>query len=125
MHLLRLAYSTQFVISLVAFFFLWGEVGGSAHLDMMPWYLKLGLGAAASLAFVRATAAAVAHEQAWNGKTLRWSGILASLLVFCALATYYYHVYEDPTEEDEDVVTELQPCRDSYRTALRTPAARA
>jgi len=111
MHLLRLAYSTQFAISLAAFFFVWGEVGGSAHLDLIPWHLKLGLGVLVSYAFVKATAAAVSREQTWNGGTLRWSGILVSLLIACGLATYYYHLYAEDTADEEDAVTELRPCR--------------
>jgi hypothetical protein len=114
MHVLRLAYSTQFVVSLVAFFLLWGEVGGAAHLDLMPWYLKLGLGVAAAYSFVRATAAAVSGEQAWNGGTVRWAGILLSILVASGLATYYYHVYAEDTADDEDAVTQVQPCRRDY-----------
>ena len=115
MHPLRLAYSTLFVISLVAFFMLWGEVGGSAHLDLMPWYLKAGLGGAAAFSFVRATAAAVARPQAWNGLTLRWSGILLSLLIACGVVTYYYHLYyEEADVESENAVTEVRlgggPC---------------
>jgi hypothetical protein len=125
MHLLRLAYSTQFVVSLVAFYMIWGEVGGTAHLDMMPWYLKLALGLAVSYSFVKATASAVSREQAWNGGTLRWTGILVSLLFTCGLATYYYHVYEEDTDDDEeDAVTEVQPCRRPYRPASPVNAAR-
>jgi len=107
---LRLAYATLYVISLVAFFFVWGEVGGSSHLDLMPWHLKLVLGAAAAYAFVRATAAAVAHTQTWNSLTMRWAAILLSLLISCGVATYYYHLnYEDTEEEEEEETTEVQP----------------
>jgi len=105
MPILRLAYTTQFLLALLAVFVLWGEVGGQGHLDLMPWYLKLGLGGGASLAVVKATAAAVSHERAWNGATLRWAGILLALLVGCGLASYYYHVYGEQDEGDDESQT--------------------
>jgi hypothetical protein len=101
MPILRLAYSTQFLIALIAIFVLWGQVGGQTHLDLMPWYLKLGLGAAAAFAIVKATMAAVGREPAWNGGTLKWVGILLAILVGCGIATYYYHVYGEQDEEDQ------------------------
>ena len=58
MHILRLAYTTQFLIALIAVFTLWSEVGGQGHLDLMPWYANAALGAGAALATVNATAAA-------------------------------------------------------------------
>jgi len=102
MPVLRLAYCAQFLIALIAVFVLWSEVGGQSHLDLMPWYLKLGLGAGAALAVVKATAAAVSHEHAWNGTTLKWFGIVLALLVGCGLASYYYHVYGESDEDDQD-----------------------
>ena len=106
MPILRLAYSTLFLIALLAIFVLWSEVGGQAHLDLMPWYLKLGLGAGAAFACAKATAAAVSGENAWNAGTLKWVGILLALLLGCGLATYYVHVYGETDEEDEgDSVT--------------------
>lgn len=110
MHPLRLAYSALFLLALAAFFPLWNEIGGSVHLDLMPWHLKLAFGGAAALAFVKAVAAAVSRDNAWNGRTLRWSGILLSLLVACGLATYYYHLnYEDEDDEEEESMTEIRP----------------
>lgn len=107
---LRLAYTIQFLIALLAVFTVWGEVGGQGHLDLIPWYLKLALGVSAAFATVRATAAAVEGEGAWNGRTLRWTGILILLLVGCGLATYYVHLYVEDTDEeqaDESPVTML------------------
>ena len=103
MPILRLAYTTQFLLASLAVFELWSQVGGQSHLDLMPWYLKLVLGGGAALATVRATAAAVSHERAWNGQTLKWLGILAALLIGCGLASYYYHVYEEQDEENDTV----------------------
>src|SRR5215831_15167839 len=101
MPILRLAYTTQFLIGLIAIFFLWSQVGGQSHLDLMPWYLKLGLGAGAALAVVKATAAAVSHDHAWNGSTLKWLGITLALLLGCGLASYYYHMYGETDDEDQ------------------------
>jgi hypothetical protein len=106
MPILRLAYATQFLIALLAIFVLWSEVGGQSHLDLMPWYLKLGLGAGAAFAVVKATAASVSGSSAWNSGTLKWVGILVALLIGCGLASYYTHVYEETDEEDQpDSVT--------------------
>jgi hypothetical protein len=102
MPILRLAYSTLFLIALLAIFVVWSEVGGQSHLDLMPWYLKLGFGAGAAFACVKATAAAVAGGNTWNGGTLKWFGILLALLLGCGLATYYVHVYGEVDEEDEE-----------------------
>jgi hypothetical protein len=101
MSILRLAYATQFLIALIAVFVLWSQVGGQNHLDLMPWYFKLGLGAGAAFAVVKATAAAVSRERAWNGRTLKWLGVMAALLVGCGLASYYCHLYLETDEEDD------------------------
>src|SRR5215471_324691 len=102
MPILRLAYTTQFLLALLAVFVLWSEVGGQSHLDLMPWYLKLVLGGGAAFASVKATAAAVAHERPWNSHTLRWAGILLALLVGCGLSSYYVHLYGEQDENDEE-----------------------
>jgi len=100
MHPLRLAYATQFLIAAIAVYELWSQIGGQSHLDVMPWYVKLGLGAGAALAVVKATHAAVSYEHAWNGGTLKWFGILLVLLLGCGLASYYCHLYlEDNGDE--------------------------
>src|SRR5437016_2086057 len=101
MPILRLAYAAQFLIAVIAVYILWSQVGGQSHLDLMPWYLKLGLGAGAALATVKATAAAVAHEHAWNGSSLKWLGITLALLAGCGLASYYYYVYGESDEGDQ------------------------
>ncbi len=102
MPILRLAYATQFLIAVIAIFVLWSEVGGQGHLDLMPWYLKLGLGGGAALSAVKATAASVDKKQAWNGGTLKWCGILLAFLLGCGLASYYYHVYGESDEDNQD-----------------------
>jgi hypothetical protein len=104
MPILRLAYTTQFLIALIAVFVLWSEVGGQSHLDLLPWHIKLVLGAGAAFCTVKATAAAVAGEASWNGRTLKWLGFALLLLVLCGLASYYAHVYleDEDTDQDQD-----------------------
>ena len=109
MPILRLAYTAEFLLALVAVFVLWSEVGGQSHLDLMPWYLKLVLGGGAAFSTVKATSAAVSHDRGWNGQTLRWAGILLALLVGCGLASYFSHVYgeQDEDQEDESLTSSL------------------
>lgn len=102
MPILRLAYTTQFLVALIAIFLVWSEVGGQGHLDLMPWYLKLGLGTGVAFATVKATMAAVSREGAWNGGTLKWLGITLALLALCGLTTYYYHLYGESDESDQE-----------------------
>jgi hypothetical protein len=102
MSTLRLAYATEYLIAVIAIFTLWSEVGGQSHLDLMPWYVKLALGAGAALAVVKATSAAVSQKNAWNGRTLKWFGILLVTLLGCGLASYYCHLYlEDDGGDDQ------------------------
>jgi hypothetical protein len=101
MHTLRLAYATQYLIAVIAIYVLWSQVGGQSHLDLMPWYVKLGLGAGAAAAVVKTTDAAVSQENAWNGRTLKWFGILLVLLVGCGLASYYCHLYLEDDGDDQ------------------------
>ena len=101
MSLLRLAYVTQFLIAVIAVYTLWSQVGGQSHLDYMAWPLKLALGAGAAFCAVKATAASVGGEHAWNGRTLRWLGLLLVLLVCCGLASYYVHLYVEPEDDDQ------------------------
>jgi hypothetical protein len=42
----RLAYVAEFLLALIAIWTLWSQVGGQGHLDLMPWYDKLGLSVA-------------------------------------------------------------------------------
>jgi hypothetical protein len=110
----RIAYIALFLIALLTVFQLWSQVGGQSHLDLMPWYLKLFLGAGAAFAIVKASAAAVANKNAWNGGTLRWCGILLILLIGCGLASYYVHVYGEDEDNQDDEGT--------VNSALITPA---
>lgn len=114
MPILRLAYTTQFLIALIAIFFVWSQVGGQGHLDLMPWYVKAALGFGAAFAIVKTTMAAVARESAWNGATLKWFGILLALAIGCGLATYYVHANLEEDQSDE-------PDSPGVSMVLRTP----
>jgi len=114
--ILRLAYATQFLIALIAVFVLWSEVGGQGHLDIMPWYWKLVLGGGAAFAVVKATAAAVARDSAWNGVTLKWLGILLAVLLGCGLLTFYAHMNWEDDEPDDT--------QDSGQISLLAPQVR-
>src|SRR6266516_2887649 len=125
MPILRLAYVTQFLIAVIAVFVLWSQVGGQGHLDLMPWYLKLGLGGGAAWAVVKATTAAVAGPGGWNAGSLKWCGILLALLLGCGLVTYYYHVYGETDEEDQQDAQTSMLLDGSSWTVLRVQLGRA
>src|SRR5262245_44571362 len=109
MPVLRLAYVTLFLIAMIAVFVLWSQVGGQAHLDPLPWYVKLVLGAGAAFAIVRATMEAVSGEKAWNAGTVKWLGITLALLIGCGMASLYSHNFleEDEVPEEETVTSML------------------
>jgi hypothetical protein len=111
MPILRLAYATQFLIALITVFVLWSQIGQQTHLDLIPWYLKVGLGGGAAFAVVKATAAAVGGQSPWNGRTLKWLGILFVMLVGCGLSSYYVHLYGETDEEDEGQTSNLPLAR--------------
>jgi predicted outer membrane lipoprotein len=101
MPILRLAYSTQFLIALIAVFVLWSQAGGQSHLDLLPWSVKLGLGLASAYGVVRATAASVSGDRAWNGQTVRWLGLTLAVLAACGYATYYAHINLEEVDDGE------------------------
>ena len=133
MPLLRLAYTTQFLIALIAIFVLWGQVGGQSHLELVPWYLKLVFGTGAAFAAVKATAAAVGRERSWNGRSLRWLGVTIALLICCGLASYYAHLNEETDEEDQPDVGSVtsavrprpSPLEPGLSIRVRSDSARA
>ena len=89
-----------FLIAVIAVFVLWSQVGGQGHLDLLPWTVKLALGISAAYCVVRATAASVAGDHAWNAQTLRWLGFALVVLTACGYASYYAHVNLEDTDED-------------------------
>jgi hypothetical protein len=99
----RIAYAVQFVVTMMAIFEVWGQVGGQGHIDMMPWYAKLLLPGSLSLAAVKATAAAVDRDQFWNKLTTAWLAAALLLITAMGLLTLYEHLHEPADEGDEQV----------------------
>ena len=95
---LRIAYAIQFTVTLMAIFEIWGQVGGQGHLDLMPWYAKLLLSSALSLAAVKATAAAVQRDRFWSAGW--WLAALFALIGTMAMLTWYEHLHEPAEDED-------------------------
>lgn len=99
---LRLAYALEFLIALIAIISLWSEVGGEGHLDLMPWYVKLGCILGLAWCCVRFSASLVEQQRVWTGRAIGW---FVGILLFCLLMggiTYYYHLHEDQDDGDED-----------------------
>ena len=93
--LLRLAYKSELLLALIAYQILWVQVGGQGHLDLMPWYTKLGLVFGLALVTVMGTAAAVSHSRVANAKTMSCFVLALVLLGGMAWATYYQHLHEN------------------------------
>ena len=100
MPILRLAYVALFLVSLVAVFTLWAQVGGQGHLDLVPWSVKLVLGIAVSYGIVRAAMAAVAGDRGWNAQSVKWLGLTLAAMVLCGLASLYAHNNLEDTGDD-------------------------
>lgn len=99
---LRLAYMAEFLLALVSIVAVWSQVGGQGHLDLMPWYTKLLFTMLLALVTVAGTAAAVAHERAWNAKTVACVLIALMLAGGMAAVTYYYHLHESDGSDKSD-----------------------
>ncbi len=108
--LMRLAYTAEFLLAIVAVFTTWSQVGGQVHLDMMPWYWKLP-GVLAAAAVVGLTVSIVEQEKFWNTHAVVW--LLALILLGGAMGavTYYYHLQEENEQEQdtEEGVATLSP----------------
>jgi hypothetical protein len=104
---LRLIYTLEFLVALIAVFTGWSQIGVQGHLDLIPWYWKAILGIGMSWTIVRATAAAIEHRRAWNARCIAW--LLATLLFAAAMGivTYYAHLHENDDEEDNTDNTTL------------------
>jgi hypothetical protein len=121
MPILRLAYSTLFLIALMAVFVLWSQVGGQSHLDLIPWPIKLVLGVAAAYGVVRATAASVSGDRAWNGHMVRWLGLTLAVLAACGYASYYAHMNLEESD-DSDQPQDTTVSRSGIRLRLVHPS---
>jgi hypothetical protein len=123
---IRLAYAIEFPLVLIAFFMLWREVAGESHLELIFWYWKLGIGLGVAWAAVKATAAAISGERAWNVRTVRWVTVIAVLMLIGGLVTYYGHLYYEDQgdgsdeEQDEPAIT----VEGAGQTTLRGSALR-
>ena len=96
---LRIAYAIQFTVTMMAVFEVWGQVGGQGHLDLVPWYAKLLLSSALSLAAVKATAAAVQGDRFWSARW--WLAAVLALVSAMAILTWYEHLHEPADDENE------------------------
>jgi hypothetical protein len=112
-NMLRIAYMFEFLIALIASLELWSQVGGQGHLDLMPWYTKLGLTVGMALVTVMGTASAAAHQQAWNAKTIACLVLALMLAAGMAGATYYYHLHENDDADDQGDVSVAFPLKSS------------
>ena len=112
MALMRLFYAIEFLVALIATYTAWSQVGGQGHLDMMAWYWKAFLGIGIAYATVKATAAAVSQQRTWNSRMLKWLSLILALALACGAVTYYYHLTEPPSDDEEDTAPTSQ-------TALR------
>ncbi len=115
--LIRAAYVLIFLLSVLVSFTIWPQVGGQAHLDVMPFYWKLLLPLAFSFTIVRASIAAGRQPDAWNRKAVLW---LISALFFAGIIaglTYYYHLQEskEPLDSDDGVITSVAVRSDRTR----------
>lgn len=100
----------EYLVALVAIFETWSMVGGQGHLDLIPWYAKLGFVLGLALVIVMASMAAVAHERAWNAKTIACLLLALIFAVGMGATTYYYHLHENDDQtgaSDDDSITRL------------------
>ena len=97
----RLALVLEFLVAIIAVFTVWSYTGGQDHLDMIPWHWKLFLAGVLSLAVVRATSAAVEHENPWNGTVMGWLATALIIAIVIGSLTYYYHLHEQEEEQVE------------------------
>lgn len=115
---LRMAYALEFLIAMIAIFTVWSEVGGQGHMDLLPWFIKLGCSLSLAWCSVRFTAALVEHERAWNQHTLVWfTGMILIALAMGGI-TYYYHLHEVPDESDTDDTTSTSISQPEWRQPL-------
>lgn len=93
---------SEFLLAVLSILELWSQVGGQGHLDLMPWYTKFFLTTGLALVTVAGTASAVAHERAWNAKTVACLVLALMLAGGMAGVTYYYHLHENDDTDNSD-----------------------
>lgn len=100
--MLRLAYAFEFLLALLVTLVGWTQVGGQAHMDLMPWYVKLICVALLAWCGVRLTAAMVEQPKAWNRSSRLWLGGVLLAGIAIVGVTWYVHLHEVPDEPDTD-----------------------
>jgi hypothetical protein len=93
--ILRVAYTIEFLIALIAGLEFWRYVGGPTHLDDVPWFWKAILSLAIASTVVKITSSETLR------KALTWVAVLAVLLIGCGLLSYYAHINEPQDESDD------------------------
>ncbi len=101
----RIAFTSEFLLAIVAVFAAWSQVGGQGHLDLMPWYAKLVLGLGLSAAVVGLTAALAGQESIRNRRSLYWGLLVIAVAGAMGAVTYYYHLHEVTDEPDDEGTT--------------------
>ena len=99
---LRLAYSLEFLVAVIAILALWSEVGGQGHLDLMAWYVKLACVVGLAWCAVRFTASTVEHPKFWCPRSIAWFLGIILLVITMATITYYYHLHEEPDQDTDE-----------------------
>ncbi|MGI8990565.1 MAG: hypothetical protein ACR2I2_13430 [Bryobacteraceae bacterium] len=102
--MLRIAYSIEFLIAIIAIFTFWSEVGGQGHLDLMAWYWKLGFSLAAAAVCLKLTAATLEKQSVWSKSALRWLLALVLLAAGAGAVTYFYHLNEPADTDDSEAI---------------------
>lgn len=98
--LLPVLYAIEFLITLIAVYTVWGELGRQDVLDYMPWYWKAGLGFGTAAAVVRLTTAVELRGVGARWRIAIWLLVLAGFAICAGLVTYYYQVNEPQDQED-------------------------
>jgi Na+/proline symporter len=102
---LRLAYSFEYVLTLLVSVELWAQIGGQGHMDLIAWYLKLACILLQAWCVVRFTAAIVENPKVWTMRTRWWLASLVMTAMLMAGITFYYHLHEVSDETDSDEVS--------------------
>ncbi len=102
---LRIGYTCEFLLAVIAVFTAWSQVGGQGHLDLMPWYAKLVLACGVSAAIVGLTAAMAREERIANRRTAYWFLLIVLLAIVMGAVTFYFHLHEAVDDSDEEGTT--------------------
>src|SRR5947209_5849817 len=92
-----------FLIAVQVLCTFWSEVGGQYHLDLMFWPWKMGLILAAASLVTAITSATARAGTSLPQKVWFYVAMLAITIAVAGVVTYYYHVNEPDTgEQDSD-----------------------